>query len=94
MIYIEDILFWSVNRNDINEKAMQLRKQGVGLEQEGDAAGFLEVTLGLDEVTGLTEMNQVGLIDRVIETIGLDYGMAKNKFIPSESKPLVKVADG
>ena len=40
------------------------------------------------------EMKQVGLIDSVIETLGLDDGMAKNKYTPSESSPLVKDADG
>ena len=69
---------------------MNLRSQGVNLEQEYDAAGFLGVTLGHDEATGLMEMKQVGLIDSVIETLGLDNGMAKNKYTPSESSPLVK----
>ena len=38
-------------------------------------------------------MKQVGLIDRVIETLGLDDGIAKNKYTPSGSSPLVKDAD-
>ena len=38
-------------------------------------------------------MKQVGLIDRVIETLGLVYGMAKGKFTPAESTPLVKYTD-
>ena len=41
-------------------------------------------TLGRDKETGLMEMNQVGLIYRVIETLLLDDGMAKIKFTPSE----------
>ena len=94
MIYVDDILFWSVNENDIPKKAMQLRKQGVNLEQEGDAAGFMGATLVHNEATGLMETKQVGLIDCVIETLGLDNGMAKSNFTPSESKPLVKDAYG
>ena len=39
-------------------------------------------------------MKQVGLIDRVIETLGLNDGMAKGKFTPAESTPLVKNSDG
>ena len=39
-------------------------------------------------------MNQVGLIDIVIETLGLDNGMAKGKFTPAEYTPLVKDTDG
>ena len=90
MIYVDNILFWYVNENDIHEKKMELHKQGIDLEQEDDAAGFMGITLGQDEATGLMEMNQVGLIYRVIETLGLDDEMAKRKFTPSESKPLVK----
>ena len=39
-------------------------------------------------------MKQVGLNDRFIETLGLDNGMAKGKFTPAESTPLVKDTDG
>ena len=53
IIYVDDILFWSVNENYIHEKAMQLRNQGVDLEQEDDTAGFLGVTLGRDKATSL-----------------------------------------
>ena len=71
-----------------------MRKQGVSLEQEDDAAGFLGVTLGRDKATGLMEMKKVDLIDRVIETPVLDDGMEKSKFTPSGSKPLVEDAYG
>ena len=87
-------MFWSLDVNDIHEKAMKLCEQGVDLEQEEDAAGFLGVTLGLDEKTGLMEMKQVGIIDRVIETLGLDDGISKGKLTPAESTPLVKDNDG
>ena len=40
IIYVDNILFWAVNVNDIHDVAMELRKQGVNLEQEDDAAGF------------------------------------------------------
>ena len=63
---------------------MNLRELGVDLEQENDAAGFLGVTLERDEKTGLLEMKQTGLIRQVIEAVGLDDGMAKGKFTPSE----------
>ena len=51
IIYVDNILFWAVNVNDIHDVAMELRKQGVDLEQEDDAAGYLGVTLGRDETT-------------------------------------------
>ena len=53
IIYIDDILFWSVNENNIHDLAMQLREQGVNLEQEDDAADFLGVTLGREKATGI-----------------------------------------
>ena len=39
----------SVDKNNIHDLAMNLHSQGVNLEQEDDAAGFLGVTLGRDE---------------------------------------------
>ena len=53
IIYVDNILFWSVNENNIHDLAMQLREQGVDLEKEDNAAGFLGVTLGCDEATGI-----------------------------------------
>ena len=94
IIYVEDILFWSVNESNIHDLAMQLREQGVDLEQEDDAAGFVGITLGCNEATCLMEMKQVGLINVFLETLGLDDGITKNKFTPSGSSPLVKDADG
>ena len=39
-------------------------------------------------------MKQVGIVDFVIETLGLDDRMAKGKFTPAESILLVKDTDG
>ena len=94
IVYVDDLIFWSKQDDDIHDVAMNLRELGVDLEQENDAAGFLGVTLECDEKTGLLEMKQTGLIQRVIEAVGLDDGMAKGKFTPSELSPLVKDADG
>ena len=64
------------------------------LEQEHEVAGFLGVNLEKDEVTDHLEMRQDGLVDRVIESIGLDNGMAKVKYTPADGTPLVKDEDG
>ncbi len=40
--------------------------------------------------TGLLEMKQTGLIERVVEALGLDDGYARGKHTPAETKPLVK----
>ena len=63
IIYVDNILFWYLNENNIQDLAMQFREQGVDLEQEDDASGFLGVTLGRDKATGIMEMKQVVLIN-------------------------------
>ena len=50
--------------------------------------------MGRDETTGLVKMKQVGLIDRVIEALGLGDGMAKVKLTPADFTLLVKDTDG
>ena len=39
-------------------------------------------------------MKQTGLIDRVIETLGLDSHMSTPKWTPAEGTPLVRDEDG
>ena len=39
-------------------------------------------------------MKQEGLIDHVIEALGLDVGTMNGKITPAEAKPLVKDTDG
>ncbi len=90
VVYVDDIIFWSKDTEDINSSAMQLRELGVDLEQEDDAAGFLGVTLEQDPETGLLEMKLTGQIKQVIKALGLDDGLVKGKYTPSESKLLVK----
>ena len=91
--YVDDILFWSKDEKHINDLAIKLRKEGLLLEQEDDAAGFLGVRL-TKTPEGLIEMKQTGLIDRVIENLGLDTKLSKNKWTPAEHKPLVRDEDG
>ena len=55
--------------------------------------GFLGVDFVHDKSTGLIEMKQTGLINRVIEALGLDDGYAKGKYTPAKAKPLVKDED-
>ena len=88
MIYINDLIFWSKEVPLINHVAMELRKLGVDLEQDDNAAGFLGFTLDCDASSGLLEMKQTGLIQRVITALGLDDGYAKGKHTPAEPKPL------
>ncbi len=79
---------------EINISAMQLHELGVDLEQEDDAARFLEVMLEQDPERGLLEMKRTRLIKQVIKALGLDNECAKGKYTPLKSKPLVKDING
>ena len=73
--------------------AISLIEAGVDLEEEDDAAGFLGVRMEKAQ-GGVLELKQDGLIDRILTAIGLNDGMAKCKYTPSESRPLTKDPDG
>jgi hypothetical protein len=91
--WVDDLLFWSPDEKHIHELAVKLRQAGVDLEQEDDAAGFLGVRLSKNEA-GQIEMKQTGLIDRIIEALGLDDVSVNGKWTPTELKPLVRDEDG
>ena len=91
--FVDDILFWSTDEKFVMALGMKLREQGLLLEEEDDAAGFLGVTMDRNE-DGFIELKQVGLIDRILEALGLDTKLATNKWTPAEHDPLVKDADG
>ncbi len=88
--YANNLIFWSRNVANIDRVAMELCKLGVALEQEDDAAGFLGVKMEQDSNTGLLKMKQTGLIERVVEALGLDNGYTCGKYTPAETKPLIK----
>ncbi len=71
MAFVNDILFWSTDQAYINKLGSKLREQGLLLEQEDDAAGYLGVKMTKTE-DGHIEMKQTGLIDRIVEALGLD----------------------
>lgn len=91
--YVDDILFWARDEKDIHDLAMSLRGVGVDLEEEEDAAGFLGVTLD-KQADGSILMKQDGLIDRIIDALGLDDGNVHGKWTPADQKPLVRDEDG
>ena len=43
---------------------------------------------------GFMELKQTGLIDRILEALGLDTKLATNKWTPAEATPLTKDEDG
>ena len=72
VMYVDDILMWSTSEEHTHKLGAQLRNKGVELEEEDDAAGFLGVKLHKHPTTGQLVMTQQGLINRIIEVLGLD----------------------
>ena len=91
MSYVDDLLFWAKDEDDIEALTAMLRSKGFLLEPEDNAAGFLGVRLHR-HADGKLEMRQTGLIDRVVEALGLDVmdvKQASHKYTPSTGVPLV-----
>ena len=93
-MYVDDLLMWSTTEENIYALGAQLREKGVELEEEDDAAGFLGVKLTKDPHTGQMTMTQQGLIDRIIDALGLDIGTSTPKGTPCLKAPLTKDLDG
>ena len=91
--YVDDLLFWAKDEADIVALTAKLRAKGLLLEPEDDAAGFLGVRLHRHD-DGRIEMRQTGLIDRIVEALGLDVATAKKKLTPATSEPLIRDEDG
>ncbi len=87
MVYVDYIIFWSKKVILINCVAMVLHELVVDLEPEDNAAGFLGFTPDCDASSGLLEMKQTGLIQRVITALGLDDGYPEGKHTPAEPSP-------
>lgn len=97
--YVDDILFWARDDNDITTKMTELRAKGLLLEKESSAAGFLGVDINVLEKDGSgkptrMELTQTGLIDRIITNLGLDGAEHYPKATPADTTPLTRDADG
>ena len=94
VMYVDDILLWSTDEKHIYSLGTQLRKCGVDLEEEDDAAGFLGVKLTKVPETGQMIMTQEGLINRIIEALGLDVDKSTPRNTPCLKAPLTKDLEG
>jgi hypothetical protein len=70
-----------------------LREQGLLLEQEDNAVGYLGVKMTKTEDSHI-EMKQTGLIDRIVEALGLDSKLSTSKWTPAKATPLTRDEDG
>ena len=55
ILYVDVILFWTRNKDNIHNLEMYFQELGVDLEQEDDIVGFLGVTLERERKTGLID---------------------------------------
>ena len=94
VMYVDDLLMWSTSEENIRELALKLNDEGVDLEEEDDAAGFLGVKLTKVPETGQMIMTQEGLITRIIEALGLDTDKSTPRNTPCLKAPLFKDEDG
>ena len=91
--YVDDILFWATDEKFINELAGKVHDQGLLLEQEDDASGFIGVKM-TKTADGKFVLTQTGLTDRIIEALGLDTELSASKWTLAEHAPLTKDVDG
>ena len=56
IVYVDNIIFWEINDDNIYDMKMELQELGIDLEQEDDTASFLGVTLERDLKTVFLEM--------------------------------------
>ena len=77
IVYVDDLIFWAKDKSDINDLVMKLCGLGLDTEQEEDATVFLGFILDRNEETRLLYMKQPGLIDCVMNAVGLDNGTDK-----------------
>ena len=72
LVYIDDCLFFAPDGSNFDSMLQQLRNVNLTLEKEDNVAGFLGVHLDVDHNNGTVELNQRGLVDRIINAMGLD----------------------
>ena len=85
--FLDDILFWSKDKDYINKLELKLHEQGLLLKQENNAVGVLGVDMTRTE-EGYIKIKQTGLIDQILEALGFDLMLATNKWTPVKAKPL------
>ena len=86
--YVDDLIFWALDESNINKLADWLISAGVSLVQGSGAARFLGVRMEIDQTNGLMDLKQTGLIDRVIETLGLEIRTTSESSLLLKQHPL------
>ena len=90
-IYVDDTIFWSPNESKIDSTISDLKALDFELTDERDVDSFLGVQIDTTK-DGVVKMTQTGLIDTIIETLGLDENSTQHQ-TPAVSPPLHKHED-
>ena len=91
LVYVDDYLFFSRNQQDIDTAIDALKTQGMELNKEDDAAGFLGVQM-TKQSNGHIILTQPGLINHVVEAVGVTS--CNPKSTPSPRKALGRDLNG
>ena len=91
LVYVDDCLLFAPDTKDIDDMFVKLRASGLDFNVEDDVAGFLGVLMKTHD-DGSVELTQVGLIERVLTTLGLMAGRPKDT--PAEYGALAENQDG
>ena len=96
IVYVDDILFFAENDDDINIVIANLQKQDIQIRREGTAEGFLGVAVERYQEDGKLKikLTQEGLAKRVVEALGLCNNYSTKMSTPAEAGPLPKDTDG
>ena len=76
LVYVDDCLLYAPNADSIDKAIEKIRSKGMDVHFEDDVAGFLGVHINRRD-DGTIELTQTGLIDRIIDALGLDGATPK-----------------
>eukprot|EP00978_Attheya_sp_CCMP212_P000558 scaffold1089_cov53-Attheya_sp.AAC.1 len=88
--WVDDLLMHLPNNDWINELLEVLNNVDLDIVREGDTTGFLGVDIQRDSKTDTVGMFQTGLIDRIVQALGLEDAECGKVQTPAEYGPLAK----
>jgi hypothetical protein len=90
VIYVDDILFYAKDDNKITKVITSLQRDhdhGVAIWREGDAEGFVGVSIERRSDSKLV-LTQTGLTKRIVKALGLCSSFSTAISTPAETAPL------
>ena len=93
VVYVDDTLFFAKDDNVIDTHISKLKDQGFDLTEEGDVTAFLGVEVKKNK-DGTITMTQTGLIDNILNLLGLVKNVSTKHKTPASSPPLHSDKDG